>query len=1492
MAGDALGSFHPAIAEWFRRRFPGGPTPAQALGWGSIAAGRHTLIAAPTGSGKTLAAFLVAVDRCVKAASAGEERRGTSVVYVSPLRALTVDVRENLERPLEEIAAIGDSLGSPVPRLHVAVRNGDTPPSARAAMLRTRPEILVTTPESLYLLVTAARGRELLSTVGTVIVDEIHALARDKRGAHLALTLERLERCVAGARPTRIGLSATQRPVETIARLLVGAGKGRELADGSPHCSVVDVGHRRRLDVDISLLPSELGAVATTEQMGEVVDLLAAQVAAHRTTLVFVNTRRMSERIAHLLAERLGENTVSAHHGSLSTERRLSVEARLRAGTLRAVVATASLELGIDIGPIDLVCQLGSPRSIATFLQRVGRADHRVSGVPKGRLYPLTRDELVECIALLAAVEQGSLDSVLPPVAPLDILAQQIVAECAASGAEGIAERELLEVVRRAAPYARLSEEDFESVLALASEGVETGRGRRGAHLHRDRVHGRLRARRGARLVASTSGGAIPDLADYKVLLEPDDTVVGTVNEDWAVEAMAGDVFLLGSSTWRIKRVEQGVVRVVDAEGSTPTLPFWLGEAPARTDELADAVSSLRALVEDALELAGAAQPDRGLGGRRDDRDGSAGRDGGGRLGGVEAAVDEVCRRARVDRRAAEEAVAYLAAARAQLGRLPTKSHLVLERFFDEADGMQLVVHSPYGARINRGLGLALRKRFCTTFNFELQAAAGDDSVLISLGPQHSFPLEDVTRFLTPGTVRDVLVQAVLPTPIFTSRWRWNLSRSLVSPRFRGSRRLPPAIQRMEADDLMAAIFPALAACQENVSGPIPVPDHPMVRQTLEDCFSEAIDLDGLVELVGRLRDGRVGFTCVDSSEPSLLAHEILNGRPFTYLDDAPLEERRSRAVPLRRGIPLEAGDLAAVDPLAVEEVRSEAAPDPRDAEELHDLLLTTVLCRPDPRWERFFLELARAGRAMTGHAEDPGRERGPIVAWCATERRADVEALLGEVHFEPDHEPPAALGPSTPEREEVCARAVGGWLEHSGPVLASELAETIPGLSPGDVGVALARLRATGSVLEVGDRWCSRHLAARIAARSRRAERRSQPAASLQDLMRFLLDWQHVSPASRLEGTAGLAEVVGQLQGIEAPVGAWEESILPARLSRYQPHLLDELSSQGAAAWGRVGLRTAGSAREGGRRAGSVPSRATPVTLARREDMAWLLAASRGPASPSRPATGAALEVLEALEQRGASFFGDICAVTGRLPDEVAEALWDGVARGLVTSDGFRAVRVLLAGRYRWTGHRRALPGRPRSSLSGTGRPPSPLPRAGGPLPLRRLADPARHVPPALAGGRWSVLEAASPGDFAPDELVEAVALQLLARWGIVFRDLAQRESLGVAWREVLWALRRLEARGVARGGRFVTGVAGEQYGLPEAVDALRARSRAPREGLTIRLSAADPLNLTGIVLPGPRVPATRGRSLLLLDGAVVGTEHADTPAPVRPTHRRYIAI
>jgi ATP-dependent helicase Lhr and Lhr-like helicase len=1396
--------FHPAVRTWFARRFPDGPTLPQAGGWAEIAAGRHTLIAAPTGSGKTLAAFLVCIDRLYRA---GEDSaslaEGPQVVYVSPLKALAVDIHQNLEAPLRDIAEVAAELGLEAPHIRVAVRTGDTAASERAAMLRRPPNFLVTTPESLYLLVTAERSRGMLGGVQTVILDEIHAVAGNKRGSHLALTLERLEH-VAASSPQRIGLSATQCPIDAVARLLVGAGPDRSTPDGSPNAAIVNVGHQRALDVALELPDDELGAVASAEQMGEILDRIAEHVKGHRTTLVFVNTRRMAERIAHQLGERLGEDQVAAHHGSLSKERRHRVESRLRGGDLRALVATASLELGIDIGPVEVVCQIGSPRSFATFLQRVGRSNHTRFGTPRGVLYPTSRDELVEGAALLRGIRAGRLDAIVQPVAPLDIVAQQVVAECAA---EEWSEEELFELVRRAAPFEGLQRQDFDEVVELVSEGITTGRGRRAAYLHRDRVNGRLRGRRGARLAALTSGGAIPELGDYRVVAEPDDTFVGTVNEDWAIESMAGDVFLLGTTSWRIRRVEPGTVRVVDAHGAPPSVPFWLGEAPGRTEELSGEVSELRARVGEFLE--------------RGDPD------------GARTWLEAECG---IDHAAADTIVRYLGAGLTALGVLPTKETLVLERFFDESGGMQLVGHSPFGARLNRGLGLALRKRFCVTFDFELQAAASDDAILLSLGPQHSFPLERVPKFLASKTVEDVLRQAVLTSPMFAARWRWNLNRALAVLRMRGGRKNPPAIQRMESDDLMAAVFPTLAACQENVApGPMEIPDHPLVRQTLDDCLRETMDVDGLRELLARIESGQVQVVTRDTVEPSVLAHEILNGRPFTYLDDAPLEERRSRAVQLRRGLPVEARDLGRLDPDAIERVREEVQPDPRDADELHDLLMTVSGLRPMEEWRPWFDELVEQRRAVTVHVS-PGLD-----LWSTVERRPSMELLFSGATIEPDHHSPIAAAPL--DRDAAIAEMVRGHLEYRGPSTVADLGMATA-LSEGDVAIAAARLEGDGFAFrghftsaDGPEEFCARRLLARIHNYTQARLRREIEPVTAQDFMRFLLRWQHVAPGTQREGRLGVLSVIEQLQGFELAAGAWERGVLASRVERYRVDWLDDLCLSGDVTWGRLSIRNGTVEEEGGKRSGMTPSRATPITLAVREDLPWLLQAARGERTPQEPGPGRTRDVLDALRRDGALFAADLVTITRRLPHEIEEALWDAVARGLVTADGFEAVRSLLFGRAA-----ARAPHRPR------------LRRAGSRGATR-------------SAGRWSLVPAA-PATEDADELAEAVAEQLLARWGVVFRDLLVRETFTVPWREVLWALRRMEARGTIRGGRFVNGFSGEQYAVPEAVDALRTLRKQERTGQTVVLSAADPLNLVGIVLPGERVPALRANAVTYVDG------------------------
>ena len=1349
-------SFHPLVQEWFEDRFSR-PTEPQIRSWPLIRAGGDVLVSAPTGSGKTLAAFLSCLDDLVCKAAGGTLPEETLVVYVSPLKALTNDVRKNLELPLAELLALATRRGIPLGEIRTAVRTGDTPASERQKMLRKPPHVIVTTPESLYILLTAAKSRELFRNVSTIVVDEIHAMANSKRGSHLALTLALLDDLVTSGgapKPQRIGLSATIRPLERVASFL------------SPAVEIVDVGSRREMDLSVEVPSDELGAVASGEMWQEIYDKIAALVQANRTTLIFVPTRRMSERVAFALTERLGEGIVMPHHGSLSREGRFEAENRLKNGELRGVVATASLELGIDIGTIDLVVQLGSPRSIATALQRIGRSGHWVGAKPRGKIFATTRDELIECAALVRSLRGGEMDALCIPVAPLDILAQQMVAACATREWQA---DELFALVKTAYPYRDLPRSDFDEVISLLADGVTMSRGRSGTYLHYDRVNGILRARRGARMAAITCGGAIPDTANFKVVAEPDGHTVGTLDEDFAVESLAGDIFLLGTNSWRIRRVETGVVRVEDAHGAPPTIPFWNGEGLGRTIELSREVSELRAAID-----------------QRDDA----------------SAHTFLANECALDISGAEQAIAYIRAAKAGLGVVPTADTIVAERFFDEGGGMQLILHTPFGARINRAWGLALRKRFCVSFNFELQAAATDNGINISLAEQHAFPLDAVFEYVKAASVEKVLTQAMLPAPMFEARWRWNATRSLTILRMRGGRKVAPQLLRMRADDLLASVFPDQAACPENLTGPIRIPDHVLVRETVDNCLHEAMDLDGLTEILHRIEDGSIRTVAVDTAEPSVFSHEILNANPYAYLDDAPLEERRARAVQLRRGSRVDFDGAGILDPAAIAEVTQESWPLVRDAEELHDALATLVVVPPVEAWHTWFDELAAERRATTLHVGD-----APF--WVCAERLELAGFAYGDLKLEP---PIAAVaGMPLPERpEEALSEIVRGWLESSGPVTAAELARTLAA-DLGAIGAALLRLESEGQVLRGrfrgadDEEWCNRRVLARIHRLTIGTLRREIEPVPVAAYARFLYRWQHVAPAARLHGVDGVLQVIRQLEGFEIPAAAWEMHVLPKRIAGYKREFLDQLCYSGEVMWGRISEHPA-LALEQERTRRVRPTKLAPISLFTRANAEELIVRN---AFEPESLSHAAREVLAEIERRGAPFFADIVRGTKRLPAEVEEALWQLVAAGLVTADGFDALRSLIDAK-------------------------------------RRLGDKGLRARPRSSSGRWTLLTSETAAIDA-----DTFARKLLARWGIVFRDVVARESLLPRWREVLVALRRMEARGEIRGGRFVSTIVGEQFALPDAIDALRAARRESEAEPFVEVSAFDPLQIVNAFFP-----------------------------------------
>jgi ATP-dependent Lhr-like helicase len=1405
--------FHPVVARWFEEKF-GSPTEPQERGWPAIQSGAHTLIAAPTGSGKTLSAFLAALDSLFRDAIEDKLPDEVRVVYVSPLKALSNDIHKNLEEPLAGLRAAFLAAEGKAVHVRAAVRTGDTSPAARQALTRKPPHILVTTPESLYLLLTSVSGRQLLGTVRTLIVDEIHALVANRRGSHLALTMERL-RALVKAPLQRIGLSATQKPIESVARFLVGT---REVdSQGHPRCLIIDAGWRRNMNVAIELPSSPLEAVMSHEVWDEIYNRLAELIGQHRTTLIFVNTRRLAERVTHHLNERVGKDKVTSHHGSLSAKLRLDAENRLKQGELKALVATASLELGIDIGSVDLVCQVGPTRSIATLIQRIGRAHHQRGGLPKGRIFPLSRDELVECLATVRCLRRGEMDALQVPEKPLDVLAQQLVA-CAA--AEDWAEDDLFELVRAASPYATLTRVEFDDVLQMLAEGFSTKRGRRAALIHHDAINRRVRGRRGARLIALTSGGAIPDNADYRVVVDPSETFIGTVNEDFAVESQAGDIFQLGNASWRILRVNSGVVRVEDAQGRPPSIPFWLGEAPGRTAEVSRAVSDLRREMENQL---------------------AAGKD------LAEWAREE----SGVSAPGAQQLADYFGAAFKVLGALPSQEKLVLERFFDESGGMQLVIHSPFGIRVNRAWGLALRKRFCRSFNFELQAAATDEAIVLSLGTQHSFALDDVYRYLKSKSVRDLLIQALFDAPMFQVHWRWNVMRALALPRQRGGKKIAAPLQRMEAENLLAAIFPDQLACLENIVGDRQIPEHPLVRQTIDDCLTEVMDIDGLIDVLKRIETGSIECLARDLPEPSPLAHEILNARPYAFLDNAPLEERRTQAVYTRRSseAPGDPG-LGVLDAAAIDKVRDEAWPHAENADELHELLLLLGLVTESDldrashrsrEWLETLVNQKRAGRLNSGGS-----------FWLAAERLPLVRAVFLSEPVEPALTPPVVESKRSWERSEALRELVRGRMEVSGPITVGALVEVLRQPKT-EIDAALLALEAEGFVLRgkftpgsAELEWCERRLLARVHRLTLHRLRAEIQPVSQAEFQRFLAAWQRVDAEHRAEGPEGLAAVVQSLDGHALPAAAWEPEILAARVREYSPVWLDQLCSTGRVGWGRLALPQGQPGRS------FVPVRSTPVSLFMRENLShWLGLAGELPAAEFSPDT---TQVHEVLSTGGAQFFGELVRRAHLLPSRVEQGLAELAAQGWVTSDNFEGLRALL------------VPLEKRLPFVATDRP--------------------RHYRAFTAvdrGGRWSLLR--TPGDngaedaaLSRDEAIEAFARALLHRYGVIFRRLIERESLPVSWFELGRVYRRLEARGEIRGGFFVAGVSGEQFALAEAIGLLRTIRKAEPKGEWIAISAADPLNLSGILTPGSRVPAFTGNRILLRDGspvaALIGSE------------------
>ena len=1466
-SANTLDWAHPLVSEWFLKKF-GSATEPQEQGWPHILAGRTTLISAPTGSGKTLAAFLACIDKIVRAAVKNELLDETSVVYISPLKALSNDIQKNLDAPLDEIRALALERGVEMQEVRTAVRTGDTPMRERQAMLRKAPHILVTTPESLFILLTAEKSRKMLASVETVIVDEIHAVADDKRGAHLAISLERLQR-LAKRTPNRVGLSATQNPIELVSSFLTGGH--------SAEAVIVNVGHRRTMDIAIELPNQPLAPIASQEFSSETFDRLAELVKQHRSTLVFVNTRKQAERIAMHLGARLGEESVACHHGSLSRQLRLAAETRLKEGDIQVLVATASLELGIDIGFVDLVCQVNTVKTIATALQRIGRAGHWRGAVPKGRIFPYTRDELVEAASLVRAIKHGDLDKLEIPHCPLDILAQQIVAMVAV---EEFYESELFEVLKGAYPYQNLRREQFERVVEMLSEGISSRRGRYGAYLLRDQVNGVLKARRGARLAAITSGGAIPETALYAVVAEPEGLPIGTLDEHFAIDSHRGDVILLGSTSWRIRRIDNvvGKVYVEDAHGAPPSVPFWFGEAPARSDELSRHVSDLRREIDERTKTVGL---EFGASSEQ--------------TAEIKSAIAWITDECGVGQAGAEQLIEYIVQGRAILGAVPTTTQIIAERFFDEGGGMQLILHAPFGGRINRAWGLALRKKFCRSFNFELQAAATEDGLSIALAEQHSFPLGDVFYYLTLETVQHTLEQASLQSPIFATRWKWDAMRSLALLRFMGGKKVPPYLQRLRSDDLLASVFPQAAACQDNNPGDIDLPDHPLIEEVMKDVLSEAMDLDGLKSIIRGIVSGEIKCLAVDSPTPSQFAAEIINANVYAYLDDAGVEERRTRAVQMRRVMPGSVvGELGQLDDKAIAKVVEYAWPDVQNCDELHDLLMTLIALpqsseslfrQPISEWEELFVKLCSSNRATRMEVAGSGY-------WVCTERIADAKAIWPEATF---GQIKSVLSEKVRERAVALLALIRGWMAILGPTFVSTVS-TLLSLSAQEVEIAFVTIESEGGILRgqfsnsakfssvvqgiaslplSSYEWCERRLLARIHRMTLETLRKGVEPVTAATFVRWLASWQHVTPGTQLAGEKGLLQVLKQLQGFEVPASAWENQILSVRVKNYKSEWLDNLCMKGSVGWGRLNPHSALNSNDqsalpdelamkstflkdprqilsavvqqskttGDKQpiavvravertdlAGSdavasdgvikraVPSSVAPIAFYIREDAEWMTTLPKSPANLDLSGlSDAAQRIEQYLRYRGASFFADIARGTELTKLKVERGLWELVTAGLITADGFDNLRALIDPARR-TGSRPGNKGRFRDN----------------------------------AYGRWTLLH----GEHTVDRTaaLESMCKVLLARYGVLFRDVVQRETNLPPWRELLAVLRRMEDRAEVRGGRFVLGFIGEQYALPEAVESLRAAKSKQLQNATHSISAADPLNLFGTLLPGER--------------------------------------
>ena len=1415
---SVLDGFHFLVREWFERRF-GQPSRAQELGWPAIGAGTDVLLCAPTGSGKTLAAFMWSINRLVSEAESGALRDEVSVLYVSPLKALANDIRLNLEEPLEGVRAAAVEHKLELAPIRAGLRTGDTAAHERGAMLRRPPHILVTTPESLFILLTSPRFREKLRAVRYVIVDELHALAGNKRGAHLAITLERLERMVrnfGAPRPTRIGLSATLNPIENLASFLAGAEIVGHERRPRPFRIIRADDRPRAIDLKVLAPGPELGPLATHRHWEAAYDRIAELVREHRTTLVFTLSRRLAERVALNLQKRLGADAVMAHHGSLGRAERFDAEQRLKRGELKALVATSSLELGIDVGAVDLVCQIDSPKSISAAIQRIGRSGHALGATPKGRLFALTIDDLIECAAAVHAIRSGLLDAVEIPSECMDVAAQQIVAIAAEDNE--IRESDLLNLLRGAHSFAKLDASELRRLLEELAAEIGGGSVRAHPKIFYDRTGRRVRARRGARLAAITSGGTIPESGNYDVVIESQNRKIGDIEEDFAQESSRGDVFALGSMPWQIQRISRGRLMVEPAPGMAPTLPFWLNEGAGRTAALSSEVCKLRREIAARFDESA---PDAQSAARW---------------------LEEECA---LDESGAVQAVAYVRRGLAALGAIPDEHTIVAERFFDGLGGTQIVIHAPLGMRVNRAFGLALRKRLCQSFDFEIQASAIDDGVLLALNARHSFALESIFTMINSRTVRDVLTQALLDAPMFETRFRHVATRALSVLRNLRGRKVPAWIQRLRAQDLMIALFPGQQACFENRPARVAIPDHFIVRETLRECLEESTDLKSLMRLMEGIENGTVRTLAVDSIAPSVFAHRLLLAWDYAFLDDGERANRRSRAVTMNRGMAedvFRSEDLSqmlaaeAVALTTAEATRTAPSRRARDRDELYEVIRAHGALAPYQIDER----VTGDAIAMLAELELEGRlVRANYGANASQKLIAAEDAALFAAAY-PNLVFARTVADSGQEfsREAAHEELVRRALKTSGPITTSELAERLE-LPPADIERSLAALEASGEVFRGrftsarDEQWCERGNLEKIHRLTLARLRAEIEPCEDHEFAAFRLRWFHIGGTDLAPGTEGVAAVLDQFEGSAFSPDLWENAILPARITGYRGDLLDQLCVGGQFVWAALPDEQGEDA---------IPARV--AFFDRRHRVPWSVPDERTALDSKEE------RVWQALVEGGAQYLDQLADRAAMSERDALKALWRLAALGRATNDSFTPLRLLSESAEA----RRAVGAPEAQSLT------------------KRDANLRARLKSSLAG-RWSKISAPRGSSQAQaEDTPREHAMKLLQRNGILTREMLALESIPVLWSDLLFTLRRLEYGGTIRRGYFVRALSGEQYALPEALEMLRtSRAANVAREAPIALSAADPANPYGAILPAVGISRDAENVIVLRGGRML---------------------